>query len=35
VNHAMTTRADLKAYLAEQGLSDRVLIPEDGETLDL
>jgi L-ascorbate metabolism protein UlaG (beta-lactamase superfamily) len=32
VNHATLTRADLRAFLAEKGLSDRVRIPFDGES---
>lgn len=35
VNHAMTTRAELREYLATQNLADRVLIPNDGETYTL
>ena len=33
VNHASVTRAHLRAVLAEHGLSDRVLVPADGETI--
>lgn len=33
VNHATVTRAELRAYLDEAGLSDQVLIPDDGETV--
>ena len=33
VNHASVTRARLRAVLAEHGLSDRVLVPADGETI--
>lgn len=32
VNHCVLSRADLRRFLAEQGLSRRVLVPEDGET---
>lgn len=33
VNHAMQTREELRAYIAEQAMDpDRVLVPEDGET---
>lgn len=35
VNHAMTTRAELRAYLVEHGLAQRVLVPEDGEAIDI
>jgi len=32
VNHAMQTREELRAYIAEQAMDpDRVLVPEDGE----
>lgn len=33
VNHAMTTRAELRSYLAEHGLTARVMVPADGETI--
>jgi L-ascorbate metabolism protein UlaG (beta-lactamase superfamily) len=33
VNHGALTRADLRAYVQEKGIQDRVLIPQDGETL--
>ena len=33
VNHASVTRARLRTVLAEHGLSDRVLVPADGETI--
>ncbi|KQN55650.1 MBL fold metallo-hydrolase [Erwinia sp. E602] len=33
VNHCLLTRAELRHYAAEQGVADRVLVPEDGETL--
>jgi L-ascorbate metabolism protein UlaG (beta-lactamase superfamily) len=32
VNHCVLSRAGLRAFLDEQGLRDRVLVPEDGET---
>lgn len=35
VNHAMTTRAQLRDYLGKHGLSGRVQVPEDGETISL
>ncbi len=33
INHCVLTRAELASGMAEAGLSDRVLIPADGETL--
>jgi L-ascorbate metabolism protein UlaG (beta-lactamase superfamily) len=33
VNHAMTTRKELRAHLSKKGLSHRVQVPEDGETV--
>ena len=35
VNHAVATRGELRRYLAEHRLTDRVLVPEDGETCTL
>ncbi|MDH6255093.1 L-ascorbate metabolism protein UlaG (beta-lactamase superfamily) [Aurantimicrobium minutum] len=35
VSHATTSRAELREYLEKVGLSDRVLIPADGETISL
>jgi L-ascorbate metabolism protein UlaG (beta-lactamase superfamily) len=35
VNHATLTRAELRKHLAEHLLLERVLVPEDGETLTL
>jgi|TARA_R110001592_G_scaffold145195_1_gene368735 L-ascorbate metabolism protein UlaG (beta-lactamase superfamily) len=35
VNHATLTRAALRAFLAEHEMTDRVLVPEDGETCAL
>ncbi len=32
VNHATLTRAALRGFLAEHGMTDRVQVPEDGET---
>lgn len=32
VNHAALTRAELRGYLREKQMTDRVLVPEDGET---
>ncbi|MDO5536809.1 MAG: MBL fold metallo-hydrolase [Desulfovibrionaceae bacterium] len=34
VNHMTTGRADVRAFCAEKGLTERVLIPMDGETMD-
>jgi L-ascorbate metabolism protein UlaG (beta-lactamase superfamily) len=33
INHCLLTRAELRAYTSEQGIADRVLIPEDGESM--
>lgn len=33
INHMGQTREELKAYVAEKGIKDRVDIPEDGATL--
>lgn len=33
INHCVLTRAELSSAMVEAGLSDRVLIPADGETL--
>jgi L-ascorbate metabolism protein UlaG (beta-lactamase superfamily) len=35
INHCPTTRANLAGELEKVGLRDKVLIPQDGETLDL
>ncbi len=35
VNHATLTRAALRDFLAEHAMTDRVLVPEDGETCAL
>lgn len=32
VNHATLSRKDLRAFLLEQGMTSRVLVPEDGES---
>ena len=32
VNHATLTRAALRGFLAEHAMTDRVQVPEDGET---
>ncbi len=32
VNHATLSRKDLRAFLQEQGMTSRVLVPEDGES---
>lgn len=34
VNHATLTRSDLRAFVAENGLSERVRIPANGESYD-
>lgn len=34
VNHAMLSRQALRGFLRQTGLSDRVLVPEDGETCE-
>jgi L-ascorbate metabolism protein UlaG (beta-lactamase superfamily) len=33
VNHCVLSRAALRGFLDEQGLRERVLVPDDGETL--
>ena len=33
INHCLLTRAELRAYAEEQGISDQVLIPANGETM--
>jgi len=33
VNHCLLTRAELRTYTAEQGIADKVLIPDDGESM--
>ena len=35
VNHAMLTRKKLREYIAKEGINDRVLVPNDGETIKL
>lgn len=35
VNHAMLTRTELRGFLQENGMSSRVIIPEDGEICSL
>jgi L-ascorbate metabolism protein UlaG (beta-lactamase superfamily) len=35
VNHAVAKRDDLRRYVADHNLSDRVLIPNDGQTCEL
>lgn len=32
VNHAMLSRKELREFLSEKGMTQRVLVPEDGET---
>lgn len=34
VNHCLLSRDELRAYATENGIQDRVLVPEDGETLN-
>lgn len=33
INHCLLTRAELRAYTDQQGITDKVLIPQDGETI--
>lgn len=33
VNHCLLSRAELREFIAEHGIQDRVLVPADGETL--
>jgi hypothetical protein len=33
VNHGMLSRKELREFLEEKGMTPRVLVPEDGETL--
>ncbi len=35
VDHATVTRAPLRAFAKKQGIGDRLLIPEDSESLQL
>lgn len=35
VNHCLLSRAELRVYTAENGLQQKVRVPEDGETLNL
>ena len=35
VNHAMLTRKELHEYITKDGLDDRVLVPNDGETIKI
>ncbi|MDN3523009.1 MBL fold metallo-hydrolase [Halomonas ramblicola] len=35
VNHATLTRDELRAFAAEKGMADHLLVPEDGETCTL
>lgn len=35
VDHASVTRASLRAFAAEQGIGNHLLIPEDGESIQL
>jgi L-ascorbate metabolism protein UlaG (beta-lactamase superfamily) len=35
INHCLATREDLHATLEEAGVADQVLVPEDGETVEL
>ena len=34
-NHCTTTRSKLREAVSKAGLSEKVIIPEDGELLDL
>jgi len=34
VNHCLLSRDELRTYATENGIQDRVLVPEDGETLN-
>jgi hypothetical protein len=35
VNHCLITRADLVKALSDMGVSSKILIPEDGETINV
>lgn len=35
LNHCLVSRADLKAFVEEKGFADKVIIPNDGETISL
>ena len=35
INHCLLTRAELAGHLDEQGLSDQVTVPDDGEMLEM
>jgi hypothetical protein len=35
INHCLLTRAMLSEQIRKAGLSERVLVPADGETIDL
>jgi hypothetical protein len=35
VNHAVLSRKELRDYLAEYGMADRVRVPEDGDMISL
>ena len=35
VNHAMLTRKELHEYITKDGIDDRVLVPNDGETIKI
>ncbi|MNI83376.1 hypothetical protein D3C87_1710720 [compost metagenome] len=35
VNHAVLTRQELREFSVQKGMTDRLLIPEDGETCSL
>ncbi|MCY1249133.1 hypothetical protein D9M72_626390 [compost metagenome] len=35
VNHAVLTRKEFREFSAEKGMTDRLLVPEDGETYSL
>lgn len=35
VDHASVTRTSLRAFAEEQGIDNRLLIPEDGESIEV
>jgi hypothetical protein len=35
INHCLLTREDLRAALVDAGVDDRVVVPEDGERVEL
>lgn len=34
VNHCFLSRGELRSFIEEKGLRDRILVPDDGETID-